>query len=231
MLRLNPGLDVKSLAATLASEGFISIQDILEPGAEVERATELATIPGDWWTETMNISGAVKYKHNISLDGAIDEGRRSLALTETREALAASKFCYHFKDARVHFSTCGCIICRLKAVISGEEFAQFFRSLTGNAKLKVSEIFASKYERGHFLSIHHDKNKGAYAFVFSFNKDWYPPWGGLLHFVRDGQISRVCIPSFNTLTIFTLPEGKQIDHYVGEVVGPRERFSVTGWLN
>jgi Rps23 Pro-64 3,4-dihydroxylase Tpa1-like proline 4-hydroxylase len=58
---------------------------------------------------------------------------------------------------------------------------------------------------------------------------WRADWGGLLNFfARDGHVAEAYTPTFNSLTIFRVPQV----HSVG-IVAPFAkygRFSISGWL-
>jgi Rps23 Pro-64 3,4-dihydroxylase Tpa1-like proline 4-hydroxylase len=208
--------------------GIVVIKNVFVP-EQVEKVDELfGALPKDWWTEVANVGGQFLLKHTPSLQGPVNEQERLAAVQKARQAMEAGHFSYHFKETRAHHETCHCIFCRLRRSL--EVNIGWFRDLTGDPSLTIAEVFGSLYEKGHFLTIHHDKSKGHYAFVFSFNANWEPAWGGLLNFTRAGEVYRVVVPGFNVLTIFRLPDGQQVDHFVSEVVGSRPRFSLSGWL-
>jgi Rps23 Pro-64 3,4-dihydroxylase Tpa1-like proline 4-hydroxylase len=96
-------------------------------------------------------------------------------------------------------------------------------------------MFGSKYSEGCFLSPHHDVNLGSIGFVLQLTKDWKPQCGGVLHFLND-DLTKIDIsetPTFNTLTLFHLPEGEGKWHYVSHVnPGVKSnRIAYSGWYN
>ena len=66
------------------------------------------------------------------------------------------------------------------------------------------------------------------AYVLSLSENWNPDWGGNLHFVEEDKMVDSFSPTFNTLSIFEVPQ----QHYVSMVTpfagGPR--LSITGWM-
>jgi Rps23 Pro-64 3,4-dihydroxylase Tpa1-like proline 4-hydroxylase len=232
MFQLNPDIDIDSYKNELKEKKIIRINNIFINESIKDVRTQLEDIPNTWWSEKMNISCKTIYEHCEKINGKIDELNRKLCQIYTKNALFTGHFCYHFKEERnTHFLNCDCVICQIKNKVYSDEFLIFFKNITDNENIYVNEIFASLFENGHYLTIHHDKNKGKYAFIFSFNEDWNPTHGGLLNFYNGNNIYYVSIPSFNTLTIFSLPENEQIDHFVSEVVGNKNRYSFTGWLD
>jgi Rps23 Pro-64 3,4-dihydroxylase Tpa1-like proline 4-hydroxylase len=107
-----------------------------------------------------------------------------------------------------------------------------FSNIVGKKVIGMAEIFASKYERDNFLSIHHDKNNGDYAFILSLTENWNPVHGGNTHFVDEHKsIYKTVSPKFNTLTIFKLSPDKQMDHFVSRVCCSKSRYAFTGWFH
>ena len=216
----------------LKKYGIVTINELLEDISDIRKRLE--EIPKDWWFEKMNIHDNVTYRHSEAVHGKINDIYRNKCLDDVKNIYNKGEFCYHFKESRdTHFSSCLCVICDLKKIFISEDFLNVIRNITNDKNISVKEIFVSLYEKGNFLSVHHDKNKGKYAFVFSLNPNWNPVFGGLLNFydINTKSIYKTCIPSFNTLTIFSLPKNKNINHFVSEVTADKQRFSVTGWLD
>jgi hypothetical protein len=212
MFGFNPALDQPALRRELEETGIVVIRDALVTDQVSTLDQQLAALNQTWWTELMNVGGETLYKHNPALSGTVNDVERISALTRTRMGMEAGLFAYHFKDQRGHFETCPCVVCGFKRSL--ERNLTFFRTLTGDEELSVTEVFASLYQKGHFLSIHHDKKKRKYAFIFSFTSDWNPPWGGLLHVIRTCGHVHVGVSAR------------------GEIrgVAPKQRFALNGWL-
>ena len=116
--------------------------------------------------------------------------------------------------------------------MNSSEVLSFMRILTGDNTISKADSYASKYQRGHFLTAHddrHDKHDRAAAYVVSMTKRWEKNWGGHLAFFDDaGNISEAFIPSFNTLNIFLIPQMHSV-----QLVSPfagEDRTSFLGWL-
>ena len=145
-------------------------------------------------------------------------------------------FAYHFtRTVGNHYETCRCHECRLIDTLSSYHMKDFLSRLVGSKITNTGEMFVSKYERGHYLDMHHDKGKGQYAFTISLTKNWNPVYGGLLHFwnQEDKNFYKVVMPMFNSLHIFSIPqtEDKKRNHFVSLVKGPYKRITITGWVN
>lgn len=113
------------------------------------------------------------------------------------------------------------------------EFIKFMRSVTGDEDIAFSDAMLSRYRPSHFLTTHDDRLAALsrrHAYVLGLTPGWQVDWGGLLVF-RDenGNISSGYTPSFNVLSIFSVPQ----EHAVTFVApfAPYPRISVTGWLH
>ena len=66
---------------------------------------------------------------------------------------------------------------------SEESTLKWFSNLIDDEISSVGEFFASRFLPNHFLSPHHDHEKGKIATVLNLSKIWKPEWGGCLHFM------------------------------------------------
>ncbi|AYV86767.1 MAG: hypothetical protein Sylvanvirus8_23 [Sylvanvirus sp.] len=158
-------------------------------------------------------------------------------ISKAQQSHDKGMFSYFFKRTEKHSSNCPCATCKLQATFISFEVLDFISSIVGEEVVRIHETFSSIYERGHYLDVHADKQKGSYAFVLSFTKNWNVAHGGLLHFV-DGhgtpeqKITATVIPTFNSLNIFRIPtDGSRMDHFVSTCTGPYKRISFTGWFS
>ena len=116
--------------------------------------------------------------------------------------------------------------------LSSTEFIEFMHDLTGDTEIVRADAHATVYNPGYFLKKHDDTYGGKsrrFAYVYGFTRDWQADWGGLLCFLdKKGMVEDVLIPSYNTLTIFSVPQ----DHFVSLVsqYAGSKRLAITGWL-
>lgn len=110
-------------------------------------------------------------------------------------------------------------------------FLEIMRRLTGHQDIIKMDAQATYYDKGHFLKQHNDDHTDRgrrMAYVLSLTENWVPDWGGTLQFVEDGKIVDTFVPTFNSLTIFEVPQ----QHYVSMVTpyAGKPRYSITGWM-
>jgi Rps23 Pro-64 3,4-dihydroxylase Tpa1-like proline 4-hydroxylase len=122
----------------------------------------------------------------------------------------------------------------LRQTLSSPEFINMLNEITGLNLTKLTTLFMSKYKSGNYLSPHSDKGNGRLAFVINLSKFWKPQYGGALHFMNDQrtEVIDTFVPNFNTFSIFHVPDGKGIPHFVGHVAPNVKfnRFAVSGWF-
>src|SRR5438445_11652354 len=109
----------------------------------------------------------------------------------------------------------------------------FVRALTGDPGITRVRVQATRYRPGHFLRRHddtgYDTQKRRFAFVFNLGRGWQADWGGLLHFLgRDGRVVDTFVPTYNSLSLFKVPQY----HCVSQVAAwaPVPRYALTGWF-
>jgi Rps23 Pro-64 3,4-dihydroxylase Tpa1-like proline 4-hydroxylase len=116
--------------------------------------------------------------------------------------------------------------------MSSPAMVELLNRLTGARDIVFADAHASRYSAGHFLSSHDDKSPEMgrrAAYVLNLSADWRVDWGGLLLFQdADGNIAQGFTPSFNSLSIFAVPQ----QHNVSWVtpLAPEPRYAVTGWF-
>lgn len=212
------------------TRNIITIHDFMNDTVAEQVYQSLQSYNNNWWVHAIRPDENGNIQHLQVGDFAKIFKYHTLA----EKAADNGLFAYHFKRTLDdHYPTCYCVYCRLKSTFESYDVIKFLSNITGYKFLSLGETFVSQYERGHFLNIHHDKNKGDYAFVLSLTKDWNPSHGGNLHFwdAEKQSIYQTVSPKFNTLTIFKLSPDEQMDHFVSQVCGPHKRFAFTGWFN
>lgn len=124
---------------------------------------------------------------------------------------------------------------KISNFLNSKEMHDLMRYITGiNITDNDMLAFASRYKSDDFIALHNDGSDQAnfprkIAFVLSMTKNWLVNWGGALMFVneQENEVLETLMPSFNTLTIFTVPL-KHVVLPVSEYC-QSERLSITGW--
>lgn len=233
MFRLNPALDVKSLAATFAATGHVQVRDFLHPDDAEALLTEMRR--REDWKQVLNSGDQV-------FD--LDRPTRAAMSAEQREALDQSVYAGARQGFQHRYEAIRVPDAEAERVASDDVFAKFglwlstggardfLRDVIARPELEFADAQATAYAPGDFLTAHDDavegKNRLA-AYVFGLTPRWRPEWGGLLLFHDvDGDIARGLTPRFNALNLFAVPRV----HSVSMVTraAPCRRYAVTGWL-
>jgi SM-20-related protein len=235
MKRINNQNIPQDYSLDLVTTGTTVIRDFLQP----DYAEDLwqffhNEMPSDWWYSSTfpNKNGEISNIRNLS------ENRQEILqeIDYVNSLMGAGRFSYQFyRTLGNHATTCYCKECELRKWLNSEELLSFISQVTGERYTHYGTIFASRYSAGSFLSPHHDHKNGDIGFVLQLTKDWQPQWGGLLHFLdKESQrkVEGTEVPTFNTLTLFDIPEDGGRWHYVSHVnPGVTEsRLAVTGWF-
>ena len=229
-IHLNPELNADTLCHAFAEKGRLQIRDFLkaeDAEAIVSRIGELE------WNLVMNdrdrhIDLPVSQLETLGLDRI----KAAIAQAKTR---AADEFQYVYENYPVADAYASG---RLKDAglrsafefMNSSEMCRFLEQVTGS-QVDFCDMQATKYGPGHLLTPHDDGVEGKnrkFAYVLNLTKGWSPVWGGQLQFIEaDDTISDSFVPSFNTLSVFTVPK----PHHVSQVASfaPYSRVSLTGW--
>lgn len=120
----------------------------------------------------------------------------------------------------------------ITAFLNGAAFLDFARRITGSSEIRLVEAQATRYRKGHFLTIHddaRDEHGRIAAYVLNMTPYWRADWGGALLFSeRSGHICEGYLPAFNALNVFSVPQL----HLVSMVspLARADRYSITGWF-
>ncbi len=121
---------------------------------------------------------------------------------------------------------------RVFEFLNSPPFLEFVRAVTGDDTIKFTDAQATKYEPGHFLTVHDDNVSGknrCCAYVLNLTREWRADWGGLLQFYdSNGHIIEAFTPVFNALNIFSVPQKHSVSAVAPFAGAPR--YSITGWL-
>jgi len=112
--------------------------------------------------------------------------------------------------------------------LNSQKFITFIREITNEKNIKFTDMQATKFLGGHFLTEHDDDVKGKNrlaAYVLNLTPEWKDDWGGALVFPDE---NKMLFPRFNVLNIFPVPQR----HFVSFVTpfAGEPRYSITGWF-
>jgi hypothetical protein len=214
------------------ADGHTTVLDFLSESASSNLERHIGGIPEVRWNAAFFPDGA---NRAASMNSAPENEDSILMHTKmARQRMYEGGFSYHFYRTEELHGWCGCPECKFREWIVSEEAGTFFMSVVGRTFSSVHGLFMSRYDSGCFLAPHTDPSHGDIGFVYQLTRDWRPQWGGCLGFMSgpDGPVTSVCLPVFNSLTLFDISGGDGRWHYVSEVVAGlgRSRYAIAGWL-
>ena len=239
--KINSNLDIDLLKNTFQQNKKVVIDNFLDlESAETLYSFFAHDMPEEWWKASFidfdNFSG--DGYGNVVLKPRTNENKQIIRqkLVESQKAFLDNKFSYFFdRTTTDHVDGCNCIECEYRKFLQDESTKKWFSNLIDDEITYVGEFFASRFLPNHFLSPHHDHDKGKIATVLNLSKNWKPEWGGCLHFLDSDykNVTRHVQPSFNKLSLFDIPSSNGIPHYVSHVVPGCKlgRISYTGWYH
>jgi Rps23 Pro-64 3,4-dihydroxylase Tpa1-like proline 4-hydroxylase len=91
------------------------------------------------------------------------------------------------------------------------------------------KLHAYRLDAGDHIRAHSDDYSARLGFVYYLCPDWKIDWGGLLHFVKDGEIL-TSLPAFNRLVVVN--HQLRLTHFVGAVAeyALHPRHMIVGFL-
>ena len=225
--------DVATLAAKLAHGGRIRVPGAFAPQTATALHDELAN--SSLWCRTFRQD---KVERNLSADQLANLEPRYLAAFE-KMAWAGPDDGFRFLYDAIHTSDDGALrlargtlVDTLLDRLNTPDQLEILRSLAANDRINRLSLFATRYQPGHFLTVHddgHGDNKRVVAVVLNLSPRWLADWGGLLQFHDDGgDIAGAFTPAFNTLHLFTVPQRHSVS--VIAPFAPAPRLSLAGWL-
>jgi Rps23 Pro-64 3,4-dihydroxylase Tpa1-like proline 4-hydroxylase len=214
---------------------IISVKDFFNAEFVEKIELELKQVDKKWWYISMYPANDNLIKQDYECN---DEVYKNPTFLEQKEFnkfwFNMGNFSYMFKRSiDNHYDLCYCVMCNLRKYFDSPEVKDELSKIVGERVTHLNETFCSKYENDDYLSIHHDKGNGDYAFVFQLTKDWNPSYGGLLHFY-DGatrEVYKTVNPVFNSLTIFKIKNVPNTDHFVSMNVSSHARYAFAGWFS
>jgi len=211
---------------------FYSIPNFLDNEKAEEIYTKVISMPDNWFMKSILPAVNNERRYLTLNEDLIQSDEYKSYLKYNEEVYKSNKFAYRFsRTFDEHFDSCVCASCELNKYFRNEEMLKRFSKIINENVIELSETFLSKYIKDDFLSTHHDKGNGHYAFTYQLTKDWNPDHGGILHFVENNEIYKSVTPTFNTLTIFKIKDMPITDHFVSRIaVNDKARYAYTGWF-
>lgn len=233
-MRINPDLDLDSLASELARNRRLQVKDFLAP-ADAEEVYGILATRTPWWL-VYNVGDRVEQINPAVLSRLAPQQMEQILAEVVHRAQTEYQFVYaSFPIVGNYFAADEpkMPIGKVLEFLNAPAVLDWFRRLTGRGDVQWVDAQATLYQSGHFLKSHSDLDGGntrVAAYVLNLTKLWERDWGGYLQFFNDEHDIELALrPIFNALNIFMVPT----DHSVG-IVSPfayGDRLSVTGWLH
>jgi len=205
------------------------VNDFLNESEVKSISDNIYNIPKDWWYLSIRPTDDNYNKKNIRHMPETEEFNQLIKYNNT--VYDNGLFCYRFyRDLNDHYETCRCGMCTIRTLFKSDEVKNKIEQIIGKKIKHFDETFVSKYEKDNFLTVHHDKGNGDYAFVYQMTPEWNIVHGGLLMFCNERNIYKVITPEFNSLIIFKIKDEVITDHFVSRVTGSKSRIAYTGWF-
>ena len=230
---LNKNLDIDQLKKAYSLNNRVTISNAFDPVVAQNALSSLETeIPWQLSYRENGIPSLFTAEQLANLNAA-----QLADIYQKIAQLGASNFqyCYyHYSVTGKNFQYCSqdAYIHQLKDFLSSSVFFDFVKAVTGAEGLENFEMLLGRYTANNFLMMHNDSEKPErrITFVLNLTRDWHVDWGGLLHFIDEqGQVTETFVPTFNSLTLFSVPALHKVSMAMPFV--NRSRYTVTGWLN
>lgn len=224
---LNAALDLAGYQKDLSEKGYVRIENILDR-AYAERIEAALRADVSWELCYLTGSGPKSIPHS---EYQAYNPTQAAAINRDILNKAQSGFAYFYYRTDLVSGGSG-VLSEFYNKLSDRRCLDIFRDITGEPKIEAVNGQAACFGPACFLKRHQDttdKEKRLFAYVFSFTRGWDPDWGGHLH-ILDKEFRNLDVfePSFNTLTIFRVPQA----HFVSQVSNYARgaRYTVTGWM-
>jgi hypothetical protein len=195
-------------------------------------SNDIQKIPDHWWYWSLRPVDSSNNKLNIrDYTNIIVDIPDQLAYV--KNTFNSGNFSYSFRRTTGdHYQNCYCVVCKLDQAFKSQEVKDAISKIIDEPVTSINETFASKYMTDDFLSIHHDKTNGEYAFIYQMTPKWNPSHGGLLNFwnSENNEVYKTIYPVINSLTIFKIKDVPITDHFVSVNSGPNSRYAYSGWF-
>lgn len=225
--------DTDALRESFAARGRVVVHDLLAPDFAAALYACLRAWPR--WALVTRVQGRHRNFDAAALASIPAEDRAQLDALIAAEARKGLQYLYErypLHDVDYVPEPGPPPLDRFRALLRGGPFIELTRRITGLDGIAFGDGQATRYRKGHFLTLHDDIEPGKrrlVAYVLSLTPEWAADYGGQLQFVgADGQVEESVLPRFNTLSLFRVP----CTHLVSAVAPFVEhaRLSITGWL-
>ncbi len=225
---VSDNIDLKKYEDILKNERIVVIPNFINNQSKTEILSDIEKFKEEWWVNAVRPDSSDDRVYITENDTKLRKH-----VEYAKKCAENGLFAYHFKRTTGnHYKTCNCFACKLTDTFSSREVIDSLTKICNENVSKMGEIFASKYENGNYLTLHHDKDNGNYAFILSLSENWSPIEGGITHFYdyTEQKIYKSIQPKFGQLVIFKLDPEHQMNHFVSTVTSNRNRYSFTGWF-
>lgn len=236
LFSLNPDLDRAAIAATLASQRFVQVENVLQP-ASADALHEVLKSQTPFGLAAAGDGQPLGVYVRAEAMQGLSAAQRAAMGQGAASAAAAGRFAflygrYPMVEAYVQQWHPGHPLNAVLEAINAAPMLDFARAVSGDATITRADAQATLYARGHFLTDHDDlvESEGRrLAYVLNLSRDWKPDWGGYLNILDDrGDVQAGFLPRFNTMNLFLVP----LRHHVSAVAqfAPVGRYAITGWF-
>jgi SM-20-related protein len=231
----NPNLDLAPYAEEFARFGRVRLPEFLKPDVAEHVYSVFQAAP---WSATFLVDNKPKVISRVEMNAMSPQKRFELRNQIFAETLKRYQFSYLFlalEDAVGAAWDKDQVLPALHAYLNSEAYMDLGRRIAGLSGICSVSYIASRYMRESFLAAHNDAAESLedrlVAYTIGFSKDWKFDWGGLLQFLdaEDGRVVDSYLPTFNTLTLFRVPQLHSVSYVTPFAMGPR--LSVTGWYH
>jgi Rps23 Pro-64 3,4-dihydroxylase Tpa1-like proline 4-hydroxylase len=232
-IALNPSLDAQALARTYARQGHrMQLRDLLEPEAARSVHDALEQVP---WGMAFNDGASVTQLSGERLAQLSNAEAAEMMAGIRDRARSEYQFLYSFFPIlTAYFSPEAprLPIFDFYEFLNSEPVLDFIRELTGLPNIRWADAQATWFKPGHFLKAHTDQEAATgrvAAYVMNLSPMWERDWGGFLQFFdAHDNIDAAFKPTFNALSIFTIPQLHSVSMVSTYVTA--KRTAVTGWF-
>lgn len=234
-VKINPELDIATLAETYVANGFVQIQGFFAPET-AERIDEALRGPLPWRFVYFETGQGVVQLTQADIQALGQTGMQQRMRTILQQAQRNIGYCYHSLHLDTGKSSAAGTdhpLTILAQYLNSDAFLTLGSQIIAEAGLTRTDAQASLYRAGNFLTRHIDegsRNERRAAYTLGFSRNWQTDWGGQLQFVdqKTTDVTSAWIPRWNTLSLF---DGRKV-HAVSPVsaFAGDGRYSVVGWL-
>lgn len=230
---IDPGLKPRDFRDAFRRFGRIHIPGFLTEAsaARIHQALAAETL---WWRSTLG--GGQTVDVPVEQLDALPPDQHARFM-QAAHAEAREGFHYMFDNLRLsdlaaRGEAMAPALAETYAMLNSAAFIDFVAAVTGDDRPNFVDAQATRYQPGHYLTLHDDKKPQAgrlYAYVLNLTPRWRVDWGGLLAFIDDdGHVAEAYTPAWNALNLFRVPQGHAVTS-VAPFAGA-DRLSITGWV-